>query len=849
MRVSLSIVKQFVSFDLPIEQLVDRINRQLGGVEKIVDLNSIYKDARIVRVVEVTAHPDADRLSICKIDDGGVVTDVPRDDNGYVQVVCGAPNVHSDMFAVWLPPSSTVPVTYHDTEPFVLSARELRGVLSQGMLAAGDELGINNNHDGIIEIDPAEWKPGNTEIVPGASFAEAYGLNDFSLDIENKMFTHRPDCFGQLGVAREIAGILGQKFASPKWYIDQPRFDEGEGLDLEVYNDTLENVPRFMAVAIKDITIKASPLWLQCALVAMGSKSINNVVDITNYIMLLTAQPTHAYDYDKIRGHKIGARMARSEESIILLNGKTYELTTDDIVIADADGPVGLAGIMGGANSEVDEHTKNILLEVATFDMYTVRKTAMRHGVFTDALARFNKGQSPFQNDRVLRLLMQSTIDVSHGKQASRVFDMGNYNDECLFVSTEDPLFDDHEHFLSPHGITQEFINRRLGLALNQGEIATLLTNVEFIVKQGEDGLEVYEPFWRTDIVDPEDIVEEVGRLYGYDRLPKELPSRSIQATSILPEYATKAMLRNALASCGANEVLTYSFVHENTLKKAEQSAEKAFKLANALSPELQYYRLSVLPSLLDKVHMNSKVGYDEFTLYEIGKAHHKDMLDDDGLPREFGRVAGVYSSRKTHEGAAYFRVKNLVEQVVGRIGGVTPLRFQKLTEFDFGDFDVLRQLAAPFDPERSSMLYIGEQFYGVIGEFKSAVTQQFKLPEYTAGFELFLSLFTHVAKNSGTYRPLSRFPSVVQDISLRVSDEISYDQVYELVDQTAVECADDVVITPLTIYKAKNDATKTFTFRLQITSHERTLTDASVRPLIESIARAAETAIGAVVV
>ena len=341
MKVSLNIVRSLINFELPsVDELVLRVNQQLGGVEEVIDLGAKYSGARIVRVVECGKHPDADRLSVTKIDDGGAVSDVPRDDNGYAQVVCGAPNVHADMWAIWLPPGSTVPASFDDTEPFVLGARPLRGVLSQGMLAAADELAIGTDHKGIIEITENDL-PSGAELQAGARFAEIFGLDDFVLDIENKMFTHRPDCFGQLGVAREIAGIFGQQFTSPEWYKAQQQFSTAEGLDLMITNGAPELVPRFMAVAIKDVEVKPSPLWLQCQLVAMGGKPINNIVDATNYIMLMTAQPTHAYDYDKLRGHQLGARLAWPDEKVSLLNGKEYELTVDDIVITDGEGVIG----------------------------------------------------------------------------------------------------------------------------------------------------------------------------------------------------------------------------------------------------------------------------------------------------------------------------------------------------------------------------------------------------------------------------------------------------------------------------------------------------------------------------
>ena len=422
MKVSLNLIKQLINFELPpVDELVVRVNQQLGGVDEVIDLNAKYGGARIVRVVECAKHPNADRLSVTKIDDGGVVADVPRDENGLVQVVCGAPNVHADMWAIWLPPKSTVPASFDDDEPFVLDARPLRGVLSQGMLAAADELDIGTDHEGIIEIHEHDV-PAGVELASDAGFAETFGLDDYVLDIENKMFTHRPDCFGQLGAAREIAGIFHQQFTSPDWYKSVQQFTGAEGLDLTVINDVPELVPRFMAVAIRDVTVQPSPLWLQCQLVAMGGKPVNNIVDATNYMMLMTAQPTHAYDYDKLRGHKLEARMARDGEKVCLLNGKEYELTSDDIVIADGEGVIGLAGIMGGAGTEVSNETKNIVLECANFDMYALRRTAMRHGIFTDALTRFNKGQSPLQNAAVLKRL----ISMVGGVQASEVFDKRN---------------------------------------------------------------------------------------------------------------------------------------------------------------------------------------------------------------------------------------------------------------------------------------------------------------------------------------------------------------------------------------------------------------------------------------
>ena len=828
MKVSLNIVRDLINFELPsVDELVLRVNQQLGGVEEVIDLGAKYAGARIVRIVECGKHPDADRLSVTKIDDGGAVSDVPRDDNGYVQVVCGAPNVHADMWAIWLPPGSTVPASFDDAEPFVLGARPLRGVLSQGMLAAADELAIGTDHKGIIEITENDL-PSGAELRAGASFAEIFGLDDFVLDIENKMFTHRPDGFGQLGVAREIAGIFGQQFTSPEWYKAQQQFSMAEGLDLMVTNDAPELVPRFMAVVIKDVEVKPSPLWLQCQLVAMGGKPINNIVDATNYIMLMTAQPTHAYDYDKLRGHYLGARLARLGEKVSLLNGKEYELTVDDIVITDGEGVIGLAGIMGGSNTEVSNDTKNIVLECATFDMYALRKTAMRHGVFTDALARFNKGQSPLQNAAVLKRLMS----MVSGVQASEVFDLKQFSDEF------DDYFDG-KYTPANIDIDSKFINERLGLKLSENDICGLLNNVEIKSHGPEEELDyicIQSPFWRTDLELSEDIVEEVGRLYSFDKLPRELPHRSIKPAPKNLRRELKNAIRQSLSRAGANEILTYSFVHERILKNAEQDVTQAYKLSNALSPDLQYYRLTVLPSLLDKVYANIKSGHNEFALFEIGKGHLKSKgLNKEGLPIENNYIDLVYSSKKDKPGAPFYVTKKLINNLGKDLG--VKFEFEKIVN------QIDKQILAPFDIDRSSLIIIDNgDIVGLVGELKQSVIKNFKLPQYISAASIDIDILQkNISKNIGdSYHPLSKFPSTRRDISIEIDLAVSYKDVLNVVKNSLQKQDDEFIsISLVDIYRAKDSSFKTITLNISMTNYNRTLTATDASRIIENINKA----------
>lgn len=806
MRVSLNTIKKFTEVTLPVYELVDKINAQLGGVEEVVEMADRYKDVRVARIISCTKHPNADKLSVCLIDTGK---------GEQVQVVCGAPNVKEGLLVAWLPPGSSVPSSYSDPEPFVLGARELRGVMSHGMLASPKELGLGESHEGILEIDE--------DLKPGSSFATAFGLDDVLIDIENKMFTHRPDCFGQLGVAREISGILHQPFHSPVWYTDLPSYHSGEGLDLKVKNEAGSVVPRFVAAAVKNVKIKQSPVWLQAELIRLGSKPINNIVDITNYVMLLTGQPLHAYDYDRLSQGQIGARLARSGDKVKLLNGKTYELHETDIVIVDGKNIVGLGGVMGGGNSEVNENTSSIVVECATFDMYAVRKTSMRHGLFTDAVTRFNKGQSPLQNEYILSLALRYIDEIAGGELASQVFDAHGA-----------------KKLVSPAAVSvnASFINERLGLSLQSSEINRLLSNVEFSVTETHKGkqhtLLISPPYWRTDIEIPEDIVEEIGRLYGFDKLPKVLPKRTITPASQNPNIALKNQLRRSLSTAGANEVLTYSFVHENLLTNAGQNPKYAYKLSNALSPDLQYYRTSLMPSLLDKVHMNLRTGYDSFALFELGKVHFKGEMDADepSVPNEDNHLALVIAHKKmdTQSGAIYYQARTYLHQILN----INDFKLMPLKDFDTSTDVWGRELTAAYDPLRSAVIVKNWQIRGIIGEFKASVTRAFKLPEHTAGFEIHTEL---LKQKELTYAALSRFPSVWQDISLKVGEHVNYASVYDIIRKVTETSEWNIGVKPTSIYQSIEQAKyKTFTFRFTVSSSERTLTDKEVSGLLELV-------------
>jgi phenylalanyl-tRNA synthetase beta chain len=813
-----------------ISELTNKINAQLGAVESVSNLSAKYKDCQVVKVVACEKHPNADKLHVCKIDDGGKNQDVARDAQGLIEVVCGAPNVKEGQLVVWLPPGATVPSSA-DKDPLKLEAREIRGVVSNGMIASSSELGLSDDHSGILVLDDS--------VAIGSNFADIYDLNDFIVDIENKMFTHRPDCFGHLGIARELAGISNQAFSSPQWYKEDPG-DLSIGdqkLDIKIVNNIPEVVPRFVVVAIGGINIKPSSSEVVGYLSRLGIRPINNVVDLTNLYMVITGQPLHAYDYDKVKSLSGGSsasltiRYPLENEKITLLGGKTVSPSAKTIMIATESSAIGIGGVMGGQQTEVDDQTKNIILESATFNMYSIRRTSMELGIFTEAVTRFTKGQSPRQNLAVLNKAAKEITEVSGGFIASSVVD--NKSDQLA---------------TTPVKVTTSFINARLGSSYSAEDIKRVLSNVEFAVNLDNDELSVVAPFWRTDIEIPEDVVEEVGRLNGFDSLPQVLPSRSIHAVSRDPMLSLKQQVRHMLSKLGANELLTYSFSHGDLFDKTAQDKKNAFQLVNALSPSLQYYRLSLLPSLLEKVHPNIKAGYPEFAIYEINPVHSKLIMEEGGeLPYEDQRLALIFAAdnktaKSRHGGASYYQAKLYLQNFLSELN--IQARIVPVTDMSTID-EAYGELVAPFEASRLSAVEVEAKAIGYIGEFNRSVIKALKLPDFVAGFELSLSKLVGLSSTKAAYTKMSKYPSVEQDICFKVNMGVSYESIVDLVFSEFSKASDGVEldrVNLLDIFQRPEDTEhKQITLRLSVINHQRTMTDAEVNLLLDKLSAVAK--------
>lgn len=829
MIISLNWLKKYTAIDLPIGDLAELIGARLVEIESVQYIGNKYKDVVVAKVVECGPLEGSDHLNITKIDDGGKVKDVERDENGLVQVVCGAPNVRAGLLVAWLPPRSTVPETYNSAEPFVLSAKPLRGVMSSGMLASARELDLYDDHTGILEIDK--------QATPGTSFAELYELDDYLLDIENKSLTHRPDTFGIIGFAREVAGIQGKAFTTPNWLNDltfETQLDIVTQHPVALPTITIENPAlsdRFQAIILSGVDEHAhSPLYIQTYLARCGVRPVNALVDISNYLMLLTGQPSHAYDYHKLKQiagdvFSVAVRLAHQGETLQLLDGKTITLNESDIVIAAGETAVGLAGVMGGLSTATDTSTKTILFEAATFDLYHLRSSQMRHGIFSEAVTRFTKGIPAALGRPVLGEAARLLAEYSKAVPVSPIIE--------AYPAPYTPI---------KVTVTERHINQTLGTEFTAEDIAELLENVGFSVSFANVTATVSVPYWRQDIHLPEDIIEEVGRLAGFETITLGLPTRSFTAVRPAPVDEFKHTLRAGLVRTGATEILTYSFVHGDIFQKVGQDARNAYKVVNSISPDLQYYRQTLTPSLLQHIHSNSKAGYDSFALFECNKVHQKVWgTTNEAVPVEKTHLAFTVSRQTAPAtvASAYYEAKSVLDYLLSRLN--IAVEYVALPD------------VSPFEPQRSAYVVSKTTHaqLGVIGEYTKAVQKNFKLSTYTAGFELDIdAVLFAFAQAERAYQPLSRYPSTDRDVCFQVSAATTYADVAQAATDALSTTDLLCTVAPVDIYQSAADTkTKNITLRFTLTSYDATLTTEQVNVLIKNISQAVLAATGGKVV
>ena len=814
MLISLNKVKQYVgSVSVSDEELVQLIGSRLVEVEGVMDMAEKYRGAYLAKVVTCEDIPGT-HLRLCQIDAGPELNQkFSTLDSGLVQIVCGAPNVRAGIVAVWLTPGSIVPDTFGG-ENFVLGSRKLRGYESFGMLAGPDELGLSSDHNYIAEIDSELGRPGQTLV-------EVFDLNDQILDIENKSLTHRPDTFGLIGFAREVSGILGQKFSEPVSF-DQTVGGLSDEISIEIADEKL--CPRYSAclVNVSDLNL-ANPVSPEFSdlysmtkdsvlLAKSGMNSVNPIVDATNLTMLELGQPLHAFDYDKfvkiggLDHAKIIVRAARSGETLTLLDGKTIELNSNDIVIASNDIPVALAGAMGGESTKIDASTTRILLESATFSLYNLRKTQMAHGIFSEAITRFTKGQPAVNTIPAIKNCL-TKLGVKSGA-------------ELRFA---DSLKQDLSEIQVAVKVSE--INQLLGSHYDEALIIQTLENVGFKVVSDSEKLLVTAPLWRTDIHIKEDIIEEVGRLLGFDNLPFSLPVRPFVGAEKNAMFELKTTLRNLLSlELGFNEVLTYSFISKKLLERVGENTEDAYEITNSISPELQLFRTSITPSLLEKVRENQKAGFADFSLYEMNQVTKKSLgLNSDQTPKMQHHLAVVST-------ADYYYSKQILENLTDKLG----LNFE-IQAFTDGE------ASGYFEPKRAAKILLSGTQIGCLGELKNSVKTALKLKEVSS-LELDLEPLLGQKASDKRIKESSRFPAVNRDLTVKISEEKSFALVENaILEVLKIQSSLIFHLTATSIYQAEGANTKNLSFHLNFASTEKTLLSEEISAIMNSINQSLE--------
>ena len=634
MKVPFSWLKQYVDVEVPAGELAHRLTMagiEVGEVEVIGGWTEVF----VGYVKDVRPHPNADRLRLCVVTTG----------SEEMEVVCGAPNVAANQNICFAKVGANVYNT-HTEQYETLKAAEIRGVESQGMICSAVELGLGDDHTGIIVLP---------EDAPVGSLLDDY-LGDIVLDLE--LTPNRLDCLSVLGVAHEVAALTGKTVREPETTYQE----SGEAISKQVQISVVDQdlCRRYTASLLQNVKIGPSPQWLQDRLTKAGLRPINNVVDVTNFVMLEYNQPLHSFDYDLIKDHTVIVRRARPGELLTTLDDEERELTPEHLVIADANDAIGLGGVIGGANSEISESTVNVLLESATFDGANNRKTAQSLGLRTEATLRFEKGLRPELAPIALRRATGLIQEVAGGTVAPGIVDI--LSDD----GASPPIVQ----------LTSAKIKRMLGMEVNLTQVQQVLESLGFTWKSsGDAALEVTVPYWRNDIDIEEDLVEEVVRTIGYDSVPTTMLSSPIPFQQPVPVMELRRRISDSLVTAGVQEVINYPLVTLHQLEQVEHldSSVSPIRIANPMSADREYLRTTLRANLLATLAANQGQSSGSFRIFEAGRVFWPRNGD---LPDERECVSGVLAGLR-HETSwlegeeclDFYDAKGIVQMVLDRLG------------------------------------------------------------------------------------------------------------------------------------------------------------------------------------
>ena len=739
MKFSYNWIREFVKgLDTPAEALERLITMKTAECEGIEKAGELLTHAVVAKVESVTPI-EGSHNAIGLVDAGRY---------GKKTVVCGAKNCRPGIFSVWVP----------------LGFKTIAGVTSDGMLASAAELGISRDHDGILEVDF------DTQLPPADSIIE----------IDNKSITHRPDLWGHHGMAREVAAITGLPLLDPVDLDLLPKAGSPFGIEIE----DLHLCPRFTALVFENVTVMPSPLWLQQRLTAVGLNPKNNIVDLTNFLMAELAQPTHAYDRDKLSGQTIYARPARENERIVALNDEEYALSPSNLVIADASGPIGIGGVIGGRDTAISDSTTSIVLEAANFNASSIRKTSSALKLRTDASMRFEKAQDPHNTIRALARALELLPQISPG------------------IRLVGGLADAGAPWYEPPPITLDldWLSRKLGRVLEPGQVCGILESLQFGVEQKHNVFTVSVPSWRAtkDISMPDDLVEEVGRMIGYDSIEPVPPLILCAPSYDPPEREFLRYVKRLAAAQGFTEVSNYSFISEAEAARFSLPHDHHLRVLNPIAAGQELMRQSLLPGIHRNIVENAK-HLDHFRIFEVGREIH---AAGDERPHLLAAIFAKDDGR-----AGLFELKRVAECFApgAAVRPAEPMPWEH--------------------PARcANILWHGEAV-GRLSELHPDLIETGR----AATLDIDLTLLQQLSPPASSYQPVSRFPVSAFDLSVIAGARDHAGELAQHIKSFAGELAESVDYVREYQGPPVNEGKKSVTFRIVLADSTRTLDESEI--------------------
>ncbi len=782
MLISLNWLKEFVDLpeNLDPKELATELTIKTAEVDSVINEAESFENIVVGQILEITPHPNADKLRVTKVSIG----------KENCQIVCGGSNLREGMYVAIAKPGSKV--RWHGAGDLItLERTKIRDVESDGMICAGSEIGVSDPTAKEKEIlDLSAMKT-----APGTPLSELLQKNDVIFEFDNKALTHRPDLWGHYGIAREIAVLTGAKLKSVKSAVKIPA--KGEQIEVEVKDEKL--CPRYCGLIIENVKVGPSPDWLQKKLKATDHGTHNNIVDVTNYVMLELGQPMHAFDKAKIN-KGIVVRTAKKGEMIPCLDDKIRELNEHMLIIADHEKPVAIAGVIGGANSEIGSFTTSIILESANFNSSSVRKTSTKFMLRTDAVQRFEKGLDPHLCELAIKRAAELILEICpEAKIAGPITDISNFSTTPLKITLD-----------------TEMARSKIGADISDKQMKEILESLDFEVKAvtKKGTFEVTVPTFRAnkDVKIEDDIVEEIARIFGYGNIPATLPSLPTKLPEENTERFKKHLARELLSyGLGFDEVSNYSFYGKNEIERCLMKEEGHIKLLNYLSEDQTHMRTSMTPNLLKNLQHNVK-NFDELRIYEIGRTY-KEI--NQFMPLEEKKIVGAILLKGKSD-APFYEAKGVLETIFKKFEIALPHPAKGMD-------------CAPYAHPNKAISYIDVhgQTLGKVFMLHPIVAKNHDLENYSIG--IFAVNFTELMKlapNEKKYKKIGRFPSIEFDVSVLVDANIEIQTLKE-----SIASAEKHLITEVSlfdIYQGQGIPSdkKAVAFKITLQAEDRTLTD-----------------------